>query len=405
MSPLTERRADRIIRVSGSDNHMPGDPRNYWLDCFTGTTWNEFRTSGSRVSGFRASQRNHAGKIQPGDLFLCYLVGVMRWVGALRVVGPSNDTSMIWKDADFPVRFAVEPVIVLDPEHGVPMGDLQGKVTFYETEKDKGGFKGFVRRSPNRFQVSNDAKRILELLREAERSPVHRPVDPKKLAAKPYFQAEKRKGKTTVPLLVSVPEPEERLENDDEGAPRSLPESASTRHVEVQYMLLSLAADMGLDVWVARNDRGRAYNGRQLAEIPNLLDKLPTQFNEATNRTIELIDVLWLKGNSIVSAFEIECTTSIYSGLLRMSDLLALQPNLEIKLYLAAPDDRRTKFQQEIQRPTFELRDKPLSTVCGFLPFSHLTEKIDGIRKLGLARSLKPDFLQETAEYFHTEDL
>jgi hypothetical protein len=50
---------------------------------------------------------------------------------------------------------------------------------------------------------------------------------------------------------------------------------------------------------------------------------LPLQFDEATNRTIELIDVLWLQGNAIVAAFEIESTTSIYSGLLRMADLFA----------------------------------------------------------------------------------
>ena len=62
--------------------------------------------------------------------------------------------------------------------------------------------------------------------------------------------------------------------------------------------------------------------------------EIPTQFNEATNRTIELIDVLWLKGNTLIAAFEIEATTSIYSGLLRMSDLLALQPNLDLALYL-----------------------------------------------------------------------
>ena len=49
--------------------------------------------------------------------------------------------------------------------------------------------------------------------------------------------------------------------------------------------------------------------------------------------TIELIDVLWLQGNAIVAAFEVESTTSIYSGLLRMSDLVAMQPNLNIPLW------------------------------------------------------------------------
>lgn len=92
---------------------------------------------------------------------------------------------------------------------------------------------------------------------------------------------------------------------------------------------MKLGAELGLDVWVARNDKSRSYNGQVLATMPNMLDELPTQFNEATNRTIELIDVLWLRANTILAAFEIEATTSVYSGLLRMSDLLALQPNLD----------------------------------------------------------------------------
>jgi hypothetical protein len=79
-----------------------------------------------------------------------------------------------------------------------------------------------------------------------------------------------------------------------------------------------------------------------------------------------------LKGNSIIAAFEVEKTTSIYSGLLRMSDLLALQPNLNIKLYLLAPEDRRNKVEQEILRPTFQLKEKPLSQICGFISISEL---------------------------------
>jgi hypothetical protein len=133
-------------------------------------------------------------------------------------------------------------------------------------------------------------------------------------------------------------------------------------------------------------------------------DQLPTQFNEATNRTIELIDVLWLKGNSIVAAFEVESTTSIYSGLLRMSDLLALQPNLSIDLFLVAPDDRRDKVESELMRPTFKLHEKPLASICGFLAFDSLTDKLNAIRDLGLASSPKADFLQKTAEYFSDDD-
>jgi hypothetical protein len=114
------------------------------------------------------------------------------------------------------------------------------------------------------------------------------------------------------------------------------------------------------------------------------------------NRTIELIDVLWLKGNAIVAAFEIESTTSIYSGLLRMADLLAMQPNINIPLYLVAPDERRGKVMEEVDRPTFRRLDPPLAEVCSYISFKSLREGIS--KAQGLIKYLKPDFLEELSE-------
>lgn len=316
---------------------------NYWLDLFTGTTWDEFRKAGANISGFRERMRPHARRVKPGDVLLCYLTGVMRWVGALEVVGPTTDTSAIWAFDTFPVRFAVKPLVVLDPEYGVPMERFEGKLDFYRGREQRGGFKGFLRMSPNLFKRAADGALILDALREAERDPVATPLDPRKLARKPnYFKLEFRKGKVAVPTVVSVPE-----QDDDEPtlAEPKPPGEPATRHTEIQYHLLKLGAELGLDVWVARNDRSKRYDAKLLGTMANMLDELPTQFNEATNRTIELIDVLWLKRNSILAAFEIEATTSVYSGLLRMSDLLALQPNLDLALYLVAPDERRAKVQ------------------------------------------------------------
>jgi len=383
--------------------HRTGFQMNYWIDLFTGTTWREFREAGANVSGFRSKQVKTAKRMKKGDIFLCYLTGVMRWVGALEILGSSSDAREIWKEQKFPVRFDVKPLILLDPEHGIPMEQLEGRVRFYAGPKDRGKFKGFVRSSLRPFDDPKDGELIFSMLREAEKNPISRPVDPKKLARKPLYKVEPKKGTGKQATLVSVPEPEETPATAFSESPEST-ESATTRHSEIQYQLLKLGAELGLDVWVARNDRGRKWDGATLGSLPRMLDQLPTQFNEATTRTIELIDVLWLAGNSIVAAFEVECTTSIYSGLLRMSDLLALQPNLDISLYLVAPDDRRDKVEQELLRPTFSLREKPLAKICGFLPFSILCEKLAGIRKLGLSASLKPTFLKTTAEFFVVDE-
>jgi hypothetical protein len=118
-------------------------------------------------------------------------------------------------------------------------------------------------------------------------------------------------------------------------------------------------------------------------EKPELLERLPLNYDETTIRTIEQIDVLWLKSRSIRRAFEVEHTTSIYSGLLRMADLLALQPNMNIRLHIVAPAARRDKVFQEITRPVFSLlvENEPLSKRCTFMPY-------DDVRALAEAPNL-----------------
>ena len=115
------------------------------------------------------------------------------------------------------------------------------------------------------------------------------------------------------------------------------PNRDSTVHTEMQWTLLKLGSDLGLNVWAPKSDRGRQWNGQAIGSVSRMLSELPHQFDDATTRVIENIDVLWLNGNAFAGAFEIESTTSIYSGLLRMSDLIAMQPNLNIPLFIVAP--------------------------------------------------------------------
>ena len=127
---------------------------------------------------------------------------------------------------------------------------------------------------------------------------------------------------------------------------------------------------MGLSIWIPRADRGGVLkewkDGGQ-----NLLERLPLNYDDTTLRTIEQIDVLWLRGRSIVRAFEVEHTTSVYSGILRMADLLALQPNMDIKLHIVAPGAKPEKVFQEIRRPVFSLLEKgPLAEIA---PTFHTT--------------------------------
>jgi len=114
---------------------------DYWLDLFTGTTWQEFRDDGAKVSGFRPRRHSIVDRIKPRDILLCYLTGVMRWVGALEVKGPYTDKRQIWRYDEFPERLEVQPLILLDPKHGLPMSFLEGKFPSMKEGKIPGNLK------------------------------------------------------------------------------------------------------------------------------------------------------------------------------------------------------------------------------------------------------------------------
>ena len=152
--------------------------------------------------------------------------------------------------------------------------------------------------------------------------------------------------------------------------------------LQVQAALSEIGSQMGFQIWLPRADRARVLS-KWKPEPGVLLEHLPVGFDQATMKTIEQIDVLWLKGRSIVRAFEVEHTTSVYSGILRMADLLAMQPNLKIRLHIVAPASRREKVFQEILRPVFALLEGgALSDTCTYLSYDTV-EDLRGQQHLG----------------------
>jgi predicted RNA-binding protein len=358
--------------------------RNYWLDLFTGVTWAEFKAAGAKVSGFRESRWNLIQKINPGDYLLCYLTGISRFIGILEVTDTAyKDNSAIWKDEDFPCRLKVKVIIELTPGTALPVLELRDKLSFFRNLTSPHAWTSQFRSSPVKWNAT-DGEAVVQALLEAQQNPISRLVDERKLKYRP-------KALKTKIGLITVPEDEE-----DELPTEALEDKKPREHTEIQWHLLKLGSDMGFDLWVAKNDRNRSWDGKKFADFPRLKSTIPLQFDDATNRTIELIDVLWLKGHAIVAAFEVESTTSIYSGLLRMSDLVSMQPNLTIPLYLVAPDDRHDKVINEVNRPTFSKLTPPLSEICRFISFKKLKEQLKTVGHM--LRYIKPEFLEEISE-------
>jgi len=369
--------------------------RGYHLAVFSPQTWEEFLAAGASVMGFPDKRWGDLQRLAPGDVLLCYLSGTKLLVGALEVASePFRSTDRIWAEGDFPSRVRVREVVRLAAETGVPIEALRDRLSFFRTHPKEWSWA--LRPSPRRWTVADGEAALAAMLAAAERAPLPRvdaettPPPPANAPAPDPSPHNGSQSPETPPPPVVVPPAEAELPEPD-----LVP--AARAHEEIQWLLLKLGSDMGLDVWVARNDRGGGFGGHRFADLPRLLDRLPRQFDEVTHRTIELIDVLWLRGTAIVAAFEIESTTAIYSGLLRMADLITMQPNVDIPLYLVAPDARRRQVMDQVNRPTFaRALPKPLTRVCRFLPFSVLKEQVE--RHAAVVRFLSPEFLQDVSE-------
>ena len=363
----------------------------YWIDLFTGKTWEEFLKAGGNITGFRENRWNTVQQFKPGDILLCYITGVSRFIGAIEVASkPFKDKSKIWEFDTFPCRVEAKHIISLSPETAIPINILNDKLSIFKNQKSKRGWISYFRSSPTKLNET-DGEIILNELIKVSKNPVVREIDKNKLFYRPTIFKAKIGS-------VTIPEKEE-----DEEEKTSAQSKEVTSHLEIQWLLLKLGNDMGYDVWAARNDRNKDYKGNKFTDLPKIKSEIPKQFDEAINRTIELIDVLWLKGNKIEAAFEIESTTLIYSGLLRMSDLISMHPNINIPLYLVAPDERRNKVISEINRPTFSKLNPQLSKICKFISFSVLKEKVTKASEF--ISVLKPEFVDQLSETCEVEQM
>lgn len=158
-------------------------------------------------------------------------------------------------------------------------------------------------------------------------------------------------------------------------------------HTDVQGWLRDLGLALGFDVWIASNDVGRPYGGGRLGD--GCLLVLPASLCAVPGAdAIRLIDVLWLErgANGVAAAFEVEHTTSIYSGIVRLLDL-ALGPAHEAAqgLFLVAPDAREEDVRSQLARPAFS---RVADLKVRFLPYGELERHREAMARFG--QGLRP---------------
>jgi len=136
------------------------------------------------------------------------------------------------------------------------------------------------------------------------------------------------------------------------------PGPAQQSHAYVQVQLRDLGIRLSFDVWIASNDQSRRDQNGTLGR--GCLTTLPSAIQTiAGGEAVRVIDVLWLERGTYVpvEAFEVERSTSTYSGIARM---LALAfgfkaSNCPISLFLVAPDKRHDGVRSQLRRSALSM--------------------------------------------------
>lgn len=186
---------------------------------------------------------------------------------------------------------------------------------------------------------------------------------------------------------------------EDSPEPKENEIAGSNRvHARYQSALIDFGRAEGCSVWVPPNDRGLSFKGKPFSD--RTVERLPNfGFDENTRRVVQNIDVLWLTKNVIRNAFEVEASTTIYSGLLRLNDLVLAQPNNQIALYIVASKSKRLKVFNQLLRHSFH----PLIPQCEFLAFEDVDDQMEKIERIPVDRGARVTGLLK-GERFHLPD-
>src|SRR5262249_20141440 len=163
----------------------------------------------------------------------------------------------IWSGAEYPSRVRVRVIEALTPETAVPALDLRDRMPLFRDLKNPNKWSIYFRSSPGRLS-QEDAEILEDAILHAKREPVMRPIRVPRGRQRPQV-IETPEGVVVIP------------EDDEAESEEPTTIEVGSSHSEIQWQLLKLGSDMGLNVWVARNDRSREWKGHAFADVPRLI--------------------------------------------------------------------------------------------------------------------------------------
>jgi hypothetical protein len=347
--------------------------RNYWFVRFSGHGWKRFEETGSTEYRFCVRNMEQALQIQVDDYLLCYLTGLSRFIGVLRVVTAVSEECFT-QCGDGATHCAVEikPLIVMAPETALPVSELKSQLDCFNEGMDRShGWMKQFRQSPMLWE-QNEGQAVVAALLKIRQHPKKRRIDKASMARRPAV-IESPLGPVTFSEMDADPgNPENRM-SDDAAQP------GPANHAVFQALMLKLGKNIDFEVWLSQRERQRIFQGKTFEEIFEFQKDLPQLYHRSAMAALDLFDLIWLDDTRIAAVFQVAGSGDFVAKLLPVLDFAKLAPDIDLPIYFLVPDRLRNRLIAEINRPAFAGQDPPLAEQVRMIGFKVLQRELKTI--------------------------
>ena len=154
--------------------------------------------------------------------------------------------------------------------------------------------------------------------------------------------------------LESPPKPTGPEPPMQEGSKEAIRSGGIKSHTDAEADLLKLGNLLGFDTYVTADDRNKEFRGKLLSETATLQEMPEDCIPPGIKDTVRHIDVIWFQNKFPRYCIEVEHSTDITHGLLRLYRL----KELKMGFMVVAPTGARDKFEREVGKAPFDsIRD------------------------------------------------
>lgn len=134
------------------------------------------------------------------------------------------------------------------------------------------------------------------------------------------------------------------------------------RHSQIQVALYFIGQQLNFSTWIAQGDKGIIYQDKKISEYDGVIYSLNDMsqlksFDGAVKAALH-IDCIWFKNGKLMPAImEVEHSTGVNSGLMRMKDLYDCIPAQKTRYVIVASDEDREDVFRKASKEQFRILD------------------------------------------------